>query len=43
MNCMAKEILDQGKTVLYVDGGSVFKMIEEQRLGNWRKKKRKII
>lgn len=32
-NCMAKEILDQGKTVLYVTAGQLFKMIEEQRFG----------
>ncbi len=32
-NCMAKELLDQGKTVLYVTAGQLFKMIEEQRFG----------
>lgn len=30
-NCIAKELLDQGKTVLYVTAGQLFKWIEEQK------------
>lgn len=30
-NCIAKELLDKGKTVLYVTAGQLFRMIEKQR------------
>lgn len=30
-NCIAKDLLDHGKTVLYVTAGQLFKLIEEQR------------
>lgn len=30
-NCIAKELLDKGKTVLYVTAGQLFKWIEEQK------------
>ena len=39
-NCMAKELLDQGKTVLYVTAGQLFKMIEEQRFGKIEEEER---
>ena len=32
-NCIAKELLDNGFTVLYMTAGQLFKMIEEQRFG----------
>lgn len=30
-NCIAKELLDKGKTVLYVTAGQLFKMVEDHR------------
>lgn len=33
-NCIAKEVLEQGKTVLYLTAGQLFRQLEEQRFGN---------
>jgi len=33
-NCIAKEILDKGYTVLYATAFQLFKMVEEERFGN---------
>jgi len=32
-NCIAKELLDAGKTVLYTTAGQLFKIVENQRFG----------
>ena len=32
-NCIAKDLLDAGKTVLYTTAGQLFKMVENQRFG----------
>jgi len=33
-NCIAKELLDAGKTVLYTTAGQLFRMVENQRFGH---------
>ena len=32
-NCIAKDLLDRGRTVLYVTAGSLFKIVEDARFG----------